>query len=73
MAIKKPMWEVKTKIVYDTKPKQFWCNKCRKSSNIVYFDGQMRYCPECFEGKEEDYEVIEEFNKGGWKEIKEEK
>lgn len=53
-------------MVYDTKPCQFWCNKCHKSTNVMYFDGQKRYCPGCFEGDEDEYEVIEESNKGGW-------
>ena len=56
----------KTKLIYNTKPKQFMCRRCKKGTNVIYIDGYNRYCPECFEGKEEDYDVIEEFNKGGW-------
>lgn len=69
--IKKANFDKKIKIVYRTEPNQFWCNKCNKASNTMYFDKLNRYCPNCFQGNESEYEVIEEFNKGGWREIKE--
>lgn len=61
----------KTKLIYNTNPPQFWCKTCGKSINIVYIDRCKRYCPYCFNGKEEEYEVVKEFEKGGW--IKNEK
>lgn len=63
---KLPTFKNKTKVVYNTTPKQFWCMKCGCATNVKYFDGDKHYCDKCFEGEESDYEVIVEYEKGGW-------